>query len=81
MQEYRVKQCRVEVCNGFTSHFENMWIAQRRVTMFGLSLWWWPVINAHWCISKEEARMDAVADSEMRTRKSNPETFFLPGGR
>ncbi|MBL4929354.1 hypothetical protein [Fuscibacter oryzae] len=81
MPEYRVKQARVEVCNGFTSHYENLWIAQRRVTLFGISLWWWPVLNARWSRTKAEARLDAVRDADMRAEDAQPETFFLPGNR
>lgn len=69
--DYRVTSALVEVCNGYRCQLERGFIAKRRVTLFGVLSWWWPVINAQWRDTANEAWLDAKRDSVLRTQPSD----------
>lgn len=65
---YRVREARVEVCNGYRCWYERRHMAERRVTLFGRSLWWWPVLNAEWRTTADEALADIDDDRRLRAK-------------
>lgn len=77
MEQYRVREARVEVCNGYRCWHERRFIAERRVTIFGLLSWWWPVLDGEWRPTAHAARCDAERDAKLRAPLAAPE-FFEP---
>jgi hypothetical protein len=75
MEKYRVREARVEVCNGHRCWNERRFIAERRVSLFGLLSWWWPVLDAEWRITAHYARCDAERDARLRSPLAEPELF------
>lgn len=73
--KYRVREARVEVCNGSRCWHERRFIAERRVSLFGLLSWWWPVIDGEWRKTASGARHDAEQDAELRAPLAAPEVF------
>ncbi|MDD8024570.1 MAG: hypothetical protein PHX82_15860 [Paracoccaceae bacterium] len=73
--EYRVREGRVEVCDGHRCWRDRRYIAERRVSFFGVLSWWWPVINGDWRTSAHEARDDAEMDAKLRAPLADPEFF------
>lgn len=61
---YRVRQARVEVCNGYHCWIERRWIAERRALLLWLFPIWWPVGDCR--ASEGAARRDAVEDAVLR---------------
>lgn len=63
---YRIREARVEVCNGRRCWHERRFIAERRITLLGLFSWWWPVRDSMWHAVPEQARLDAERDAMLR---------------
>jgi hypothetical protein len=72
---YRVREAIVDVCNGYTCWRDRRFIAERRVTLFGLVSWWWPVTDGKWRETSHEARQDAESDARLRAPLAAPEYF------
>ena len=75
MQRYRVREARVEVCDGRRCWHERRFLAERRVSLFGLVSWWWPVIDGDWRSTPYGARCDAERDAGLRLPLAEPEFF------
>lgn len=73
--EYRVREARIEVCNGYQCWHERRFIAERRVSLFGVLSWWWPVIDGDWRPMAHVARCDAERDAKLRAPLADPEFF------
>lgn len=73
--EYRVREARVEVCNGYRCWHERRFIAERRLTLLGIISWWWPVIDCNWRKTAHESRIDAERDADLRKPLTAPEVF------
>jgi hypothetical protein len=52
-----------------------MFIAERRVTLFGVKLWWFPVIDGEWRADAYSALQDAGRDFDLRLPLASPEIF------
>lgn len=64
---YRIVEDTIEVCNGYRCWKERMFMAQRQHTaLWGCLKWWWPVINAEWRQTRNQAEWDAQADLHLR---------------
>ena len=63
---YRTRWAIIKVCNGLTSRYEKRVLAERLITLWGFSLFWWPVINGKWRRTEEEAQCDIRDDKELR---------------
>jgi hypothetical protein len=63
--EYRIREARIEVCNGRHCWHERRFIAERRITFLGMK-WWWPVIDWGWRNTANEAQCDAEHDAYLR---------------
>lgn len=77
MSTYRVREARVEVCNGYRCWFERRFAAERRISLFGLISFWWPVTNGGWRTTACAAHADAEADMELRAPLAKPQTLDL----
>lgn len=75
MGTYRVREVRVEVCRGRRCWHERRFIAERRVTLFGLLSWWWPVLDGEPRPTVHVARCDAERDAELQAPLAPPEFF------
>lgn len=73
--DYRVREARIEVCNGYRCWHERRFVAERRVRFLGVLSWWWPVIDCEWRTTAQEARTDAEKDSKLRAPLT-PHEFF-----
>ena len=71
MPRYRIREARVEVCNGHRCWYERRFGAERRVSLFGVLAWWWPVVNFQWRQTAEAASKDAEQDASLRVPLSN----------
>ena len=69
--DYRVREAVVDVCNGYTSHRERMFIAERRVGLFGLAFWC-PVDDGGWRYTADEAMRDIERDAYLRAPLAEP---------
>jgi len=63
---YRIKEATVEVCNGHRCWHERRFIALRRVRLFRIFSFWWPVVDADWRRHREGAVRDIERDAELR---------------
>lgn len=79
-QRYRVREARVEVCNGYRCWNERRFIAERRVFIFGLRLWWWPVLDAEWRKFIDQASADAERDYSLRAKPFLKKVLSEPKG-
>lgn len=68
---YRVREARVEVCNGYRCWRERRFIADRRVFVLWFSFWW-PAESALWRITASQAQADAECDADLRSPLSPP---------
>ncbi|MFV1530631.1 hypothetical protein [Phaeobacter sp. JH209A] len=75
MAEYRVREARVEVCNGYRCWRERRFCAERRVSVLGLLFWWWPVIDFGWRKTEAQALEDAQRDAGLRAPLAKPRLF------
>ena len=57
MTRYRVREGRVEACNGYRCWTERRFIAERRVVSLGFVALWWPV-TGDWNKTECEAKRD-----------------------
>jgi hypothetical protein len=64
--KYRIREARVEVTDRCRTWHERRFLAERRVTLFGLFSWWSPVLDGEWRESVDAARRDAARDAELR---------------
>ena len=78
--QYRIRQARIEVCNGQRCWHERRFIAERRVRPFNLLPIWWPVIDSEWRCKAADARRDVERDSCLRQPLADPE-FITTEGR
>lgn len=63
---YRIRQARVEVCNGYRCWREKRFGAERRISAFGIFYFWWPVSDFGWRATREQAEFDAMQDANLR---------------
>ncbi|WP_130405370.1 hypothetical protein [Thalassococcus sp. S3] len=63
---YRIKEDTVEFCNGHSCRFDRGYFAERRITLFGMHLFWWPVKNGRWRRKLHDAQMDVENDMRLR---------------
>jgi len=63
---YRVREARVECCDGYKCWKARRFMAERRVIILRLFGFWWPVSNAEWRDSENEAARDVANDVELR---------------
>lgn len=73
MTVYRIREARVEVCNGYRGWHERRFIAERHVTLLGILSWWWPVTDGRWRETRHEAKCDVERDIELHAPISPPE--------
>ena len=78
--QYRIREARIEVCNGRRCWHERRFSAERRVILFGLLPIWWPVLDWDWRATKTEAKRDIERDAQLRAPLSEPE-FITTEGR
>ena len=78
---YRISERTIEVCNGFRCWYERRFIAERRLSFFGFGLWWWPVLNAEWRGTYEDAGKDIERDQDLRapTRRYDLQSSSISG--
>lgn len=41
-------------------------VAERSVSVFGIILWWWPVMNGAWHSCRRQAVIDVYKDYDLR---------------
>lgn len=65
--EYRIRWA---ICTTNRGRRTRMCIAERRVRLFGIPLFWFPVDR--WRFTEDEARQDAAYDAELRKPLPKP---------
>lgn len=64
MARYRIKWAIVEVCDGYRCWRDLRCIAQRRVSILGLSFWW--PVDGGWREAEAKAEQDIERDMDLR---------------
>lgn len=64
--KYRVRQSNVQVCDKDGCWDEQLFLAERSVTLLGVHLFWWSVKDATWRATEDEARGDVSIDKAWR---------------
>jgi hypothetical protein len=75
MAEYRVREARVQVCNGYHCWRERRFVAERRISVLGLLSWWWPVWDFAWRRTEAQAVEDMHWDASMRAPLAKPRLY------
>ena len=75
MIRYRVREARVEVCDGFRSRHERRFLAERWVKMFGPIGFWWPVNGGEWRRIENDAIDDIHREIEFQGPLSSPKIY------
>lgn len=82
MTDYRVKEARVECCDGSRFWHERRFGAERRIRFLWVLSFWFPVLDFAWRRSHDEAMRDIEHDAELRAPLGHPTyvTIHREGG-
>jgi hypothetical protein len=85
LADYRVREARIEVCNGYTCWRERRFRAERKRSFLGLLHFWGSVDDGGWRRAVSEAQGDIDEDVKMRSALMAPITStrhtFVPDMR
>lgn len=78
MSNYRIREAVVLVANGYRDVLRRMFIAERRISVFGILSFWWPC-DGMWQHSEDAALADAERDAYLRQPLKAPVLLKICG--
>lgn len=73
--QYRIREARVQVANGYTLRVERMFCAERMVSFLFIRFFW--PVDGGWRRTPQEAEHDAARDRMIRAPLSKPTPIFF----
>lgn len=74
---YRVREKSIRHDTVVCTYWRRMFIAEKSMRLFGVHLFWFPMVNSCWRYSIVDARRDAVRHAEARLAPSMPEIIEM----